>query len=104
MQFWEGSAGPRLGALVDRISFSSDEGVPARPVTVPPDGCTDLLLSFEGGEARLQVFGIKSRARRVHNAQPAEQMAIHLRPGTASRVFSVSSCCAYFSSCAVFIG
>lgn len=91
MSFWEAPPGPDCDQIVERISFSSDESPPPAAIAVPADSGTDLLLSIQDGAASLEVFGAKTRALLVQDDSPAEKMALHLRPGTASRVFGVAA-------------
>ncbi len=82
---------PRLRGLVARFSRSVDRTPPARPIRVLPDGGVDLLFSFGAAGCWAEVIGAKSRALLVHDREPLEKIAVHLRPGAFGRLFRISA-------------
>ncbi len=82
---------PRLRGLVARFSRSVDQTPPARPIRVLPDGGVDLLFSFGTAGCEGEVVGAKSRALLVHDREPLEKIAVHLRPGAFGRLFRISA-------------
>ncbi len=91
MSYWELPPPPRLRDLVARFSGSVDWTPPARPIRVLPDGSVDLLFSFGAAGCRAEVIGAKSRALLVHDCEPLEKIAVHLRPGAFGRLFRISA-------------
>lgn len=85
----------RLAAWVASLRFSWDEdAASARRVhRIVPDGCVDLLVSVPvaSGEIQSDVFGVKSKPRRVGGDGPRENVALHFHPGTASRFLGVAA-------------
>ena len=79
-----------IAESVAGLSASWDDGPPL-PVRVLPDGGADLLFSWPiaGGPVVAEVFGPKSAAVVVADAEPMEKIAVRLRPGRAARWFGV---------------
>lgn len=94
MSHWEAVPDPRVAALVERVSFSRDDGAGPYPaVRVVPDGGVDLLFSVAAdGACTAQLFGLKTRALWVSSPDPRENVALRLRPGAAQRLFGVTAC------------
>ncbi|HXX46936.1 MAG TPA: DUF6597 domain-containing transcriptional factor, partial [Myxococcota bacterium] len=91
MSYWEAAPDPRVAALVERVSFSRDEGAgPYPPVRVVPDGGVDLLFSVAvDGACAGQLFGLKTRPLWASAPGWRENVALRLRPGAAQRLFGV---------------
>jgi len=87
--YFEAEPGAATRALVERISFSSDEGEPPFPTfRVVPDGGVDVLFSaLSGGACTAHVFGLKTRPLFVPNPEARDNVALRLRPGAAARLF-----------------
>jgi AraC-like DNA-binding protein len=84
MPLWQWSPPPALAPWLRGLAASSDDGAP-EPVRVLPDGGVDLLFSARaaGGAWTGEVFGAKSTALVVADAEPMEKLAVRLAPGAA---------------------
>jgi AraC-like DNA-binding protein len=73
-----------LAPYVDRLWLRTTRGGdPGRLVRVLPDGCVDILVRVDRGEA--DVVGTMTRAIEVPEG-PSELVAVRFRPGTAAAV------------------
>jgi AraC-like DNA-binding protein len=90
MPLWQWNAPRALSPWLAGLAASTDEAAPER-VRVLPDGCVDLLFSApaSGGGWTAEVFGAKSGALVVEDAERMEKIAVQLRPGAAARWLGV---------------
>jgi AraC-like DNA-binding protein len=90
MPLWEWNAPRALSPWLAGLAGSTDAGEP-EAVRVLPDGCADLLFSLpaSGGAWTAEVFGAKTTALVVEDAERMEKIAVQLRPGTVARWLGV---------------
>jgi methylphosphotriester-DNA--protein-cysteine methyltransferase len=90
MPLWQWNAPRALSPWLAGLAASTDEAAPER-VRVMPDGGGDLLFSApaSGGAWTAEVFGAKTRALVVEDAERMEKIAVRLRPGAAARWLGV---------------
>ncbi len=91
MAYWERAPDPRLGAYVEKISFSTDPAcAPSPAIRVVPDGRIDLLVSVDDrGVGRADVFGLKTAALFAQSERPVTNIALTFRTGAASALLRV---------------
>ena len=101
MSYWEMDPDPRLAPFVERVCFSSDDGMPASdaPRRILPDGCVDLVFSVPEGEpsagerpCSAELVGTKTRELMLPSNGITENLALRLRPGAAARFFRAPLC------------
>jgi methylphosphotriester-DNA--protein-cysteine methyltransferase len=90
MPLWQWNAPRALSPWLAGLAASTDAGAP-EAVRVLPDGGVDLLFSApaSGGGWTAEVFGAKSSALVVEDAEPMDKIAVRLRPGAAARWLGV---------------
>jgi AraC-like DNA-binding protein len=90
MPLWQWNAPRALSPWLAGLAASTDEAAP-EPVRVLPDGGVDLLFSApaSGGAWTAEVFGAKTCALVVEDAERMEKIAVRLRPGAAARWLGV---------------
>jgi methylphosphotriester-DNA--protein-cysteine methyltransferase len=87
---WEWNAPRALAPWLAGLAASTDDSAP-EAVRVLPDGGIDLLFSAPagGGAWTAEVFGAKTTALVVEDAERMDKIAVRLRPGAAARWLGV---------------
>ncbi len=90
MPHWEWHAPRALAPWLRGLAASTDDTAP-EAVRVLPDGGVDLLFSAprRGGAWVAQIFGAKTSALVVEDAERMDKLAVRLRPGAAARWLGV---------------
>lgn len=90
MPIWEWNAPRALSPWLAGLAASADDAAPER-VRVMPDGGVDLLFSApaSAGGWTAEVFGAKTCALVVEDAERTQKIAVRLRPGAAARWLGV---------------
>lgn len=75
---------------IDAYWIHSNNSNEKKSVTILPDGCTDIIFSFTGGNFKQAAVGCMTAPGNVHIKETSLMFGIRFKPGCARPFFNIS--------------